>query len=178
MPDNEAEIIEACAETLFDHVHEGHLAWGAMDAEVKDDYRTQVRVVLAASPIERLQDSDRGWNWPGGRPACPKCGSKSGVLGTENAYFICESCGTERYWLGDHRHPFKQGLTWNEAVLSSPYARRDSVVRIYTAEVERLQARVAELEGALEEIRDLYGYYSRSIPEDIAERALNGGVAS
>ena len=53
------------------------------------------------------------------------------------------------------------------------------IVRVVLAAgpIESLQARVAELESALEEIRDLHGYYSRSIPEDIAERALDGGVA-
>ena len=72
-------------------------------------------------------------------PACPRCGSTNGMLGTSNAYFICHNpeCWPEHDWdrsrpshevyfLGDGRHPQDQGLTWKDAVLASPWGRDGS----------------------------------------------------
>ncbi len=70
-------------------------------------------------------------------PSCPNCGSTDGVLGTSNAYFICQNpkCLPERrgdrpslevYFLGDGQHPFDQGKDWRDAVLASPWGREGS----------------------------------------------------
>lgn len=55
-------------------------------------------------------------------PRCPKCGSSDGVLGTQNAYFICQSCKTERYWTPDFQHP---GESWQKALDASPWVKKD-----------------------------------------------------
>ena len=85
---------------------------------------------------------------PSGRPQCPACGDERGQMGTSCAYFICfGGCDPHYvYWLGDHRHPDLQGKTWDDAIMASPYARRDDVERI-----ARAAGRV-EAEASLQEL--------------------------
>ena len=72
-------------------------------------------------------------------PACPKCDSTDGHLGTSNAYFYCRACQTAQYWTANHEHP----TDWAVAVAVSPFGRR-SVLLEHLRAVE--QARDATLE--------------------------------
>lgn len=78
-----------------------------------------------------------------GLPKCPRCGSENGVLGTENAYFVCQACRAEtgqveQYWLPGNVTPGGE-YSWLDAVKASPWGRPNTLARELAVAEDRVQ---------------------------------------
>ena len=96
-----------------------------------------------------LRQISGGW-----LPACPSCGSQEGVLGTENAYWVCGGCGDARYWLEPDQ---TKGVTWDDAVAASPWGRPSKLAALRRALIKERDALREELAAARLEIAALEG---------------------